>query len=364
MYLKQIVLKQFRNYKKQEFSFPKKVTVITGANGQGKTNLLEAIYFLSTCRSFRTRSFLPLIQWHEPFFNIQGLIDSYGVQSTLHIAFSKEKKSIILNDQRVQKFSDAWGTLKTVVLTMDDSSLIKGRPADRRRYLDLAISRMDNTYLLLLQEYAALLKRRNSALKNQSLGLRGYKDILTDRFIETGAVITEKRKKICHAFQQEVVQQAGSFIRDSTLFEIRYATGQEGETAGEIQKSFSKNIEKSREQESVRRQTLFGPHLDDFILLLNGKPLQIFGSGGQQRAAVIALKMAEIQVCKNAIGAWPLILIDDIFGELDAQRRQALLPLFQSDAQILMTCVDLHGFCIQQADCQELVIEQGQIKAF
>ncbi|MCK9555051.1 DNA replication/repair protein RecF [bacterium] len=335
MRLKSLELRDFRNYKSLKIDFSDDINVLWGKNAQGKTNILEAIYFLATARSFRTLERKSLISWDSDKF-LLGCRISNGTEKKLRILFSQKERKVSLNSKRVSKLSDLIGILRVVIFTPEDIFLLKGNPFKRRRFLDICISQIDRKYVGVLQKFKQVLIRRNFAVRKY--GNKNNSFLWDEQLAESAAFIMGKREKVI----ARLAEKADEYHRDITSGKERLRI--EYRPSIKVKEISKKEIfihyEKHRRKDAEKLCTTTGPHRDDIDFFINGKDVRLFGSEGQQRSAVLSLKNAEFILMKQETNETPLILADDVLPVLDRERKRAFLPSLKGNAQIFITCTD------------------------
>lgn len=334
MHLARLRLRDFRNYPRLDVAFGPGFHVLLGHNAQGKTNLLEAIYLLATLRSFRGVGGAQMIRHGQKGYFIGATVVGQGSRE-IKIYWSPQQRKVNLDAQPVKRLTDYLGALRAVVFCTEDLQLVKGPGRVRRRFLDLLLAQTHATYLPLLQRYAQALRSRNALLK-QRLPDEAALDGFTRELIKLGTEVTRLR--------HELVPRLSPLAR---LAHRRIAPEAEDlrlEYLPSIQRDFAVELAQIRSRERTYRMTLLGPHRDELQLLLNDRSAAQFGSEGQKRTLAIALKMAQAEYLTALHGTPPLLLIDDVMGELDAKRRSGLLPLLarshQALGQVFMTCTE------------------------
>lgn len=347
MFIKSLNIKSFRNIKTLKINFSEGINLLIGDNAQGKTNLLEAIYYLSTGRSFRTKRDNECISWENPdavsFF--EGEICKNLCLIKISTAISKTTKQVQMNSKKIGRLADLIGNLRAVLFLPTDLNLIKGSPSHRRDYLDMEISQIDNSYLANLQDYQEVLKQRNMLLKkiSKSLAKESHLEIWDKQFIELAWKITKKRSDFLNNIEPIVASLLKNISEDAEKVEIKYAhsAGVKKNLQEDIFKPDLANILKKQLSENIRyNNTTSGPHRDDFSVNINTHNLKMYGSQGQQRSCVLALKLAEVQLMKQLTGEYPILLLDDVLSELDEHRQNHLFDNIPDNVQAIMTSTD------------------------
>jgi len=334
VHLAHLRLRDFRNYACLDTDFSPGFHLFAGNNAQGKTNLLEAIYLLATLRSFRGVGSAQMLRHGTKGYFVGATVIGQG-QHEIKMYWSTRERALSLDTQRVRKATDYLGVLRTVVFCTEDLQLIKGPGRARRRFLDLLLSQTQNGYLTLLLRYAHALRSRNALLKRPALDSMALESF-TRELVTAGGELTRLRHQLLPVFSPLVSSAYRRIAVDNEDFRLEYQPG--------IKSDFAVELAQSRSREQTYRMTLIGPHRDELKLLLNDRPLTQFGSEGQKRTLAIALKLAQAEYVGQVHGTPPILLIDDVMGELDAKRRAGFLPLLnrthQSSGQVFMTSTD------------------------
>lgn len=366
MYIKKINLINFRNYKKLTVSFNKGINIIYGENAQGKTNLLESIYVLGITKSHRNIQETNLITNGEKSLLIKGILKKDKLNNELEIYIDNYKK-ILKNDKSVvKKVSDYISNMNIILFTPDDLDIVKGSPQNRRKFLNTELSQLYSNYYIVLNEYEKLLKIRNDYLKNTNKGIKfdkDYFDILTQYLVDKSILIYRMRKKFVDKLNL-YVDNIFYNITGKKNFKIVYKNSMDLDLQDVNLKQ--KILEKYQEKYDVELKltsTLYGPHKDDIEFYLDDLNIKNYGSQGQQRIAVLSLKLAEIEIFKNYVNSTPILLLDDIFSEIDDIKKNNLLTYISKDVQTIITTTDLNSLdnnIIKNAKL--LNIKNGRIK--
>lgn len=337
MYLKKITLTNYRNYEHLEVNFPQKINLLQGANAQGKTNLLEAIYYLALGRAYRSFREDPLIKWGQQFFLIKGEVENrHGLVNLAVLVEQTEaitRKEIKVNSLKIERLSDFFGNLTAVLFAPENLNIVQGTPALRRKLLDDDLSQVSPGYYLLLQKHRQLLKQRNHLLKKIKVAGKGYSqiEVWDEQLKTTAAQIINKRLAVLEKLNPLTRLMQRKLTGGKENLELKYLFNrtQEIKKGVDLVSLIESTAQEVKEREYRRGITLWGPQRDDFLLTLNGQNLKIYGSQGQQRTAVLAIKLAELEFFKSESGEYPLLLLDDVLSELDTQRRLYLLNIIQ-----------------------------------
>ena len=379
MYLRHLSLTNFRNFTRLDIDIPQRVVLLTGANAQGKTSVLEAIYFLAAFTSFQTHADRQIINFHEAknSLAVTRLVADYQKARSKHrlevrlileptgINGQRLRKEILLDGVK-KSTNDAVGHFNAVIFVPQMSQIIEGAPEDRRRYLNLALAQSTPAYARVLSEYNQALTQRNALLK--MLGERGGNsdqiEVWDDALTRLGAQIILWRIEAIQQIERLASRVHHELTHGSEILRLAYdpafdplpkPNGQMGLKLDtildrsrleldEIQIGFRTRLRELRGEEIARGVTTIGPHRDDLRFLANHIDLGDYGSRGQVRTALLALKLAEVNWMKDRTGEWPVILLDEVMAELDLQRRADLLQYVGESEQVLFTTTDLNLF--------------------
>lgn len=350
MLCRKVELQNFRNAECEVIEFDNGINVLHGENAQGKTNLLEAIYFISLGKSFRTTHETEIIRFGEEFASISLDYESEGREQNVTMRFSdnaRQKKNVTHNGVKITKLSELVGSFRAVLFSPDHLQMIKDGPALRRNYLDVAISQIRPMYLHSLQKYNKILKNRNTLLKNAEEDRATFDatiDFWSAQLAHEAALIAKARAEYV-AKSSEIIAdfysrmcQSGE-IDEHPEFIYAGSAKQDGELYFDVaatEKNFLRLLTDFHEREIVAGSTLYGIHRDDIVINLNGKNTRLYSSQGQQRSLALAMKLAEGEICKMDCGEYPVFLFDDVFSELDSGRRKNLLREI-ADRQVIIT---------------------------
>lgn len=452
MYLSHLSLTHFRNYASFDLTFDSPLTLLQGQNAQGKTNLLEAIYFLATSKPVHAQTEREVVGWQAqdepiPYTRVAAQLYEHSLgdrtqnerPTQLEILLTprehstKYKKQVKING--VSKRSmDLIGLMRAVLFLPEDIKLVDGSPSERRRYLDIALCQMDRTYCQNLSAYQKVVSQRNSLLKTlreqaapayapTTVGQMAFWD---EKLVTHGSLVIARRYQFLQQLQQVATQRHISlsdqreqltlcyvpsfnpgcwsepayrrvkeddqvaFGPDDTILvdspnqETATTNGLQTSdpnnnyledspsiitepilTVAKIQDTYHQRLAERRPQELASGTTLYGPHRDDFRFFANGRNLRIFGSRGQQRTAALSIKLAELQVMTTTTGATPLLLLDDVMSELDAERRSTLLSALTDVKQAIVTTTDWDDFTPAfRAQAQLLQVQNGSVSRY
>ena len=327
MHLKTIVLKDFRLFRETALHFSDGVNLIVGANGQGKTSLLEAIYLLVSGRSFRTVGRRELVREGADHFVVEAHFIKQGVEQRLSFFSDGKDKRVLHNGAPCRSLVSMLGLMPAVVMTPDDSVLIKGGPQGRRRLLDLHLAQVDPLYVHHMMRYTGAMRQRNFLLRKAD---DAAIEVWEQQMAISGSYIIKVRKEAVEELSKLAEENYSFIAEDVGTLALNYRT----KGADEEQYAYA------RAKEREVGYTLVGPHRDELLVTLDGKAAKSFASEGQQRSCIAALRLAEWQRLKSIVGEPPLMMIDDLGVSLDAARRQKLLELTGSLGQVFLTAVD------------------------
>ncbi len=362
MYIKKVNITNFRNYKKISVSFNKGINIIYGDNGQGKTNLLESIYFLGLTKSHRSFIDNNLIMEGKTHSNISGLFINNKIKQEFEINLNQSLKKIKINKYEIKKISDYISKIKIIIFFPEDLELIKGYPSVRRRFLNIEISQFDPSYIKIISDYKKILKMRNDYLKkykNKLVNDSNYFDILNNYFVDKMIDVYKCRYDYVEKINKKIVD---IYKEISGLDNLKLNYKNSITDTIPTKEQIYEKLKKIRSSEEKQGISLIGPHKDDFEINFGNKNLKFFGSQGQQRLAILALKLSEVLLMKenNYI---PIILLDDVFSELDSSKKNNLLSYIINDNQVIITTTDLDNIDKKILSKSKLIrIENGKIK--
>lgn len=316
MILSSLSLCQFRSYTNQSFTFSPGITLLLGDNGAGKTNILESIYILATGKSFRANLDIEMIRWGESFCRFKAQISD---ETTLEILVAPAKKYLVNGVARRQ--IDFVGSLRAVLFWPEHMELVTDSPSVRRRYLDSVLVQVDREYRRNLLSYERALRQRNRLLDliNGQKASRGQLIFWNQLLIAAGGYITDKRAEFIN------------FINEYRISDIVYRIEYDKSIISESR------LEQYKDEEVAAKATLVGPHRDDMIFLIGDKSLSSYGSRGEQRLAILWLKLAELSFIENITGYRPVLLLDDIFSELDESHKKLVFEVVSKQQTIITT---------------------------
>ena len=334
MWINDIKLNNFRNYDKKEIKLHENINVFYGENAQGKTNIIESIFLSSIGKSFRTNKEKELIKFDEEKALIEINFQKSDRDGNIKIEIG-DKKQIYLNGIKLKKLSELLGNINIVIFTPDDINILKGGPQNRRKFLDIMISQLRPNYMHILTLYLKTLEQRNNYLKQIKLENKDENllDIWDEKLIEYGMKIYEYRKEFIEKIQNKIKNIHKEITENKEEIEIKYFSD------ANTRQNFINELKSRRKLDIIKGFTTKGVHRDDFVVYINGREVEIYGSQGQHRTAILSLKLSELQVIYDEIGEYPILLLDDFMSELDDKRRKNFLNNIK-DIQVIITCTE------------------------
>ncbi|MCI8346375.1 MAG: DNA replication/repair protein RecF [Bacilli bacterium] len=338
-------LLNFRNYSHLNLDLNSKMNIIIGKNASGKTNILESVCILALTKTYKNGIEPNLISFGKEKCRLRAKVKHDKVLKNLEVSIEKDNKVLKINKTKIKKIGEYISNLNIIIFTPEDLNIIKGSPSIRRNLLNIELSQISIKYLNTYNEYNKLLKMRNEYLKlllTSSIADSSYLDVITEKLIEKSITIYSERKKYIDFINQyidtiysKITSESGVIIKYETNIEL--ADFKEDTIRKKMKYTFKQNYKK----ELNYGMTLFGPHRDDFLFYFNNKDLKYFGSQGQQKIAILSFKLAEIEIFKNYNNTSPVLLLDDIFSELDISKRNKLLEYVSHDIQSIITTTDI-----------------------
>jgi DNA replication and repair protein RecF len=408
MHLSHLALTHFRNYQRLELDFRQRYVVLQGENAQGKTNLLEAIFFLATSKSVHAQSEREVVDWRAneepiPYSRVAGRLHNTTNAYDLEIILTPRGDGLNFTKQvkinGVGKRSmDLVGLLRAVLFLPEDIKLVAGAPAERRRYLDIAICQIDRDYCRALSDYQKVVTQRNSLLKSlseqesrpSSERVESQLGFWDEKLVQYGSHVVARRQQFIGQLNEIAAQRHMELSGGRETLQLHYAPSfnpghlSESDFARLTDERFAADLPQlaptlldvstirahyqakllsRRSRELVSGATLYGPHRDDLRFVVDQRDLRVFGSRGQQRTAALALKLAELSISSTTTGATPLLLLDDVMSELDVHRRTTLVATLQEVEQAIITTTDWEDFPPAfRAEAQLLQVQAGTIQ--
>ncbi len=358
MNIEHIKLKNFRNYNTLDLKLNSNITIVHGNNAQGKTNLLEAIYFIAIGRSYRASNDKELIMFDEQFCSLQAIASNDMIKDKIEINLNEERqKRIFINGVPVRKLGDLLGNILVVNFSPEDLQLIKSSPSGRRKFIDIELCQLSKLYYYDLKQYNHVLKQRNNLLKSikRNSSLKDTLFVFDNQLIQYGKKIIKQRQRFINELSQYADEVQNNITNGTETLKIEYNPSVTIE-------NYEQKLNKSLNKDIMYGMTSIGIHKDDISFYINDINVKKFGSQGQQRTASLSTKLAEIEIIKNHRNTTPILLLDDVLSELDKNRQQYLIKSI-NDIQTIITCTGVEDF-IQNfpSDVNILKVENGTVK--
>lgn len=343
MHLSSLCIESFRNIEKQHFQFNPEKNYFFGDNAQGKTNLLEAIYLLCLCKSFRSAADQEMIQMGKMEYKLSGrFMDAQNIDHEVIFQYgNKEGKHISLDGKPIYQYSSLVGQFPVVVLSVADYDITHGPPQQRRRFINILSSQCSPRYLSDLKEYERIVKQRNKVLGSIQSGKRYAEselEVWDEQLLQKGAAVIMFRHQLVAELNQ-LIQNYYRIIAwgSPDIFSVTYQPRIDALHPGDVVDQFKVALRKSHKLEKMRGMTLVGPHRDDFVFNIGERPLRNYGSRGEHKSALISLKAAEATLLRQRLQVSPLLLLDDLYAELDRIRGEKVMDIFSDGSQCFIT---------------------------
>lgn len=363
MYIESIELENFRNYEKEKVSFHRKVNMILGENAQGKTNLLESIYLMSLGKSFRTPREKEMIKMGSEFCRVKTAYkENGGEKEILEIFISKEgKKGIKKNSLKIEKISQLLDNIYVVVFSPEDMKIVKEDPEKRRSFMDREMCQMKYSYMSSLYSYKKILAQRNAYLKERKID-EDIMEVWDEQLSEAGAVLISGREDFIKKIDEISRNLNYEITEGKEKLEIKYRPSIENsENKDDLKKNIMKTLKKNRQNDLFYGNTGKGPHKDDFDIYINENEAKKYGSQGQQRTAALSIKLAETKIIEKEKKEKPILLLDDVFSELDANRQKYLINSLW-DMQLFITTTEISSDIKKTLpEGKEYTVENGKV---
>ena len=331
MWIKNIKIKNFRNYNQEEINLEKNINIFYGKNAQGKTNIIESIFLCSLGKSFRAKKDNEMIKLNEENAIVEIEYEKSDRDGKIKIEIGN-KKNIYLNGIKIKKLSELLGNLNIVIFTPDDINILKGGPQNRRRFLDIMISQLRPNYMHILNLYLKTIEQRNKYLRQikEEHKDENLLEIWDEKLAEYAVKIYEYRKEFIEKIIKKINIIHKNITNGEEQIELEYITECDNK------EKYLQLLKERRKLDIIKGFTTKGIHRDDFVIYINKKEIKIFGSQGQNRTAMLSLKLAELQVIYDEIGEYPILLLDDFMSELDKTRRKNFLENIEG-TQVIIT---------------------------
>ena len=345
MILKKLELKNYRNYKNACLNFNSGLNILIGNNAQGKTNILESIYVLSLSKSFLTNNDKNLIKIGADSAKIKGIFDIQNTTKQFSVLLNHLDKKVYINDKEVKKISDYVLNIKIISFGPSDLKIIKDSPSGRRKFLNIALSQFDCKYFNTLSKFNSILRNRNEYLKkikkdNGKYDI-AYIEVLNNKYVDLCIEIFIKRKTFVDNINNIIFKKYGEITGDYNL-SLKYDSIFNNVENTEYKQFLLNKLSDNFDKEIYYGSSIYGVHRDDFSFYLNDINLSLYGSQGQQRVAILALKLAELDIFTKYLNDTPILLLDDLFSELDILKKNNILKKISPDIQTIITTTDLN----------------------
>ena len=353
MWIKNIKINNFRNYEKEEINLEKNINIFYGENAQGKTNIIEAIFLCSLGKSFRAKKDLEMIKLNKENAIVEIEYEKSDRDGKIKIELNN-KKNIYLNGIKIKKLSELLGNINVVIFTPDDINILKGGPQNRRRFLDIMISQLRPNYMHILNLYLKTIEQRNKYLRQIKEQNADEKllEIWDEKLAEYAIKICEYREEFLNKIINKIKNIHNNITNGKEEIEIEYITECKNK------ENYLKLLKERKKLDIIKGFTTKGVHRDDFVIYINKKEINIYGSQGQNRTAMLSLKLAELQVIYDEIGEYPILLLDDFMSELDKNRRKNFLENIK-DTQVIITGTE--KLDIENLKYLEYNVSNGQV---
>lgn len=364
MHLKTLILENFKNYESQKFEFVEGINCVVGPNGSGKTNLLDAIHMLSMTKSAFNHIDQELIRKEQSYMRLLAMLRKQKEEKIEIRLKAKEKKQVLCNDNDYEKLSQHIGKMPLVLISPNDTDIIRQGSEGRRRFFDSMISTVDSEYLKTLSEYQKILRQRNSLLKKMAEANNKKNTLLEvydEQLIPLNDFIYKKRSKLIDDFNEDFQTFYSKLSEEKEILKWKYQS-----KVGT--KNFEWLFKNSFERDLILQRTNIGIHKDDFDFIIDEKEVKKYASQGQQKSTVLALKLVQFLVFKNHFNYSPILLLDDIFDKLDSGRMERLMSIISKQDFIQIFVSDAHPersieiFNKSNSDIRIFEIDNGEIK--
>ena len=354
MWVKKIKIINFRNYKNEEINLEKNINIFFGDNAQGKTNIIEAIFLGGFGKSFRTNKDKEMINTEKEEATVEIEYEKIDREGKIKINLGN-KKSVYINDIKIKKLSELLGKINIVIFNPDDINILKGVPQNRRKFLDIMISQLKPNYMYNLNLYLKTIEQRNNYLrqiqeenKNEEL-----LDVWDEELIKYAEIIYKYRNEYINKIKEKIKKIHSEITNNKEDIEIEYIS------ECNSKENYKKLLKERRKLDIIKGYTTKGIHRDDFVIYINNKKLDVYGSQGQHRTTILSLKLSELNIVKEEIGESPILLLDDFMSELDKKRIHNFLEKIK-DTQVIITCTE--KLDIENKKNLIYNVKEGQIK--
>lgn len=367
MILSSIHLRNFRIHKDTKINFSDNLNYIIGGNGQGKTTILDSVYYLCTTKSHNSKTDSESVSFHEEDFEISGTFKDLS-ENKVKIIYSlaANKKNYFQDNKRITRSVDIIGKFPVVMLTPADHAITQGSPGDRRKFVDSIISQASETYLKYLLDYNKTLRQRSSLLtqirESRDRHLFDELSAWNVKLVQTGTELIKRRKSFVSGFNDFIAESYGVIMGNEEVPGIEYSFFECGEM-DKTEEVFRKKLEEKKDEEIRRATNLIGPHRDEFIFSINGMNLRSYGSQGQHKTFQVVLRFAEFFYLKKITGKTPVFLLDDVFGELDKNRSARISEYLGQVGQAIITLTDFANLSFLKKEEKDrlLYVKDGRV---
>jgi DNA replication and repair protein RecF len=356
-------VRNFRNLASLDLDLAEGVNLFYGENAQGKTAVLESVCYLATSTSHRTRKDEELIQWGQPAAYTQAELTDGEVEK-LEFGLSREGKQVKVDGEMLKKIGDLYGLLRVVLFVPEDLEIVNGGPAARRRFLDQTLAQVDKQHIPHLQKYQHVLRSRNQLLKRAE----GKKldpvemDIWDGQLVEAAIPIEQARQQAVRELAGDLSEFYGRMTGGREDLHMRYIASVTPEEGQSLEQAYSERLAATRHRDLQQGSTSAGPHRDDLLFLLEGKDLRAYGSQGQRRTSVLALRLAELEWLRRKTGQHPLMLLDDVIYEMDEGRREHFFEEISRGGQVLITATEVEHLAPLVTKAKIFEVQNGVVK--
>lgn len=353
MYINEIKLNNFRNYSNENIKLKDGINLFYGNNAQGKTNIIESIFLCSMGKSFRARRDKELINFNNNDASVE--INYLKKDRTGKIKYIiGEDKKIFINDIQIKKMSEILGNINIVLFSPEDINIIKDGPSNRRKFLNMMISQLRPNYIYTYNLYIKTLEQKNNYLKKITIENKNddLLDIYDEKIAEYGIIVNKYRDEFVNKIKEKIKEIHKNVTKEKEEIKIKYISD------CFEKEEFIKKLKENRSQDILKGYTSIGIQRDDIYFFINGKKIDIYGSQGQQRTSILSLKLAELEIIKEEIGEYPILLLDDFMSELDSQRRLNFLKNIEN-TQIIITCTD--DINLENVNINKYKVEEGNV---
>lgn len=359
MYFNNIKLKNFRNYKNININLHRNLNILIGDNGEGKTNILESIYFLSLLKSHRTTKLSNLINFEEQYIEIStNITNDNDKKIVTYVKFDKlNGKNISINNLNFSRLTDFIGYIKVVMIAPEDMKIIKDSPNTRRKFLDVNISQIDKIYLKSIIRYTKLLNLKNNLLKERNINDK-LLDVYDEQISLYSGIIISKRLQYINMLNKFSKSIHDEISCNRENINIVYKSFIDYKDSKNMKNKILNVLKNNRNIDKIKKNSIYGIHKDDFIIFINNKEALNYSSQGQQKSAIISIKLSMLKIIKEITKEYPILLLDDILSELDVKRRKFLLN-FLPDVQTFITCTEIYEEILKP--CKIFNIYRGEI---